>query len=161
MLYIYAHSSFFFSSRRRHTRSDRDWSSDVCSSDLQLALRALDLVRAAAARQPRLREVVHGGRARVRPLGPDPRRMRRETRRAPGSPGRAERRGVWGAISGPPMFSDEEDTMATVTVHGGASGLAQEVLVGPHRAVSDEPVADGGADTGPSPYDYLLIALGA
>src|SRR2546421_3266376 len=24
---------FFFSSRRRHTRSDRDWSSDVCSSD--------------------------------------------------------------------------------------------------------------------------------
>src|SRR5699024_11927609 len=27
--------SFFFSSRRRHTRSKRDWSSDVCSSDLQ------------------------------------------------------------------------------------------------------------------------------
>src|SRR5699024_6299886 len=26
---------FFFSSRRRHTRSKRDWSSDVCSSDLQ------------------------------------------------------------------------------------------------------------------------------
>src|SRR2546421_9625496 len=28
--------SFFFSSRRRHTRSDRDWSSDVCSSDLMI-----------------------------------------------------------------------------------------------------------------------------
>src|SRR5437868_13197831 len=27
---------FFFSSRRRHTRSKRDWSSDVCSSDLVL-----------------------------------------------------------------------------------------------------------------------------
>src|SRR5699024_12094698 len=27
-------SAFFFSSRRRHTRSKRDWSSDVCSSDL-------------------------------------------------------------------------------------------------------------------------------
>src|SRR6266496_5157823 len=27
-------SFFFFSSRRRHTRSLRDWSSDVCSSDL-------------------------------------------------------------------------------------------------------------------------------
>src|SRR5205809_7607516 len=26
--------SFFFSSRRRHTRCSRDWSSDVCSSDL-------------------------------------------------------------------------------------------------------------------------------
>src|SRR5699024_12037449 len=29
---------FFFSSRRRHTRSKRDWSSDVCSSDLCLLL---------------------------------------------------------------------------------------------------------------------------
>src|SRR5258707_11360778 len=28
--------SFFFSSRRRHTRYWRDWSSDVCSSDLEL-----------------------------------------------------------------------------------------------------------------------------
>src|SRR5690606_41061214 len=28
---------FFFSSRRRHTRFSRDWSSDVCSSDLQVA----------------------------------------------------------------------------------------------------------------------------
>src|SRR5699024_11614199 len=27
---------FFFSSRRRHTRSKRDWSSDVCSSDLAI-----------------------------------------------------------------------------------------------------------------------------
>src|SRR5690606_40486253 len=28
-------SYFFFSSRRRHTRFSRDWSSDVCSSDLR------------------------------------------------------------------------------------------------------------------------------
>src|SRR5690606_40431672 len=28
----------FFSSRRRHTRFSRDWSSDVCSSDLRAAL---------------------------------------------------------------------------------------------------------------------------
>src|SRR5438270_11932971 len=33
---------FFFSSRRRHTRFDCDWSSDVCSSDL-VALDAEDL----------------------------------------------------------------------------------------------------------------------
>src|SRR5207249_5997787 len=33
ILPFYSHS-FFFSSRRRHTRSKRDWSSDVCSSDL-------------------------------------------------------------------------------------------------------------------------------
>src|SRR5699024_11650240 len=31
---------FFFSSRRRHTRSKRDWSSDVCSSDLGLEMLA-------------------------------------------------------------------------------------------------------------------------
>src|SRR5699024_2440135 len=31
-----AYFLFFFSSRRRHTRSKRDWSSDVCSSDLNV-----------------------------------------------------------------------------------------------------------------------------
>src|SRR2546429_6129703 len=30
--------SFFFSSRRRHTRCSRDWSSDVCSSDLKVGM---------------------------------------------------------------------------------------------------------------------------
>src|SRR2546430_5321977 len=36
---------FFFSSRRRHTRFDCDWSSDVCSSDLKcLGLLALPLI---------------------------------------------------------------------------------------------------------------------
>src|SRR6266511_5465002 len=29
---------FFFSSRRRHTRFSRDWSSDVCSSDLEVTM---------------------------------------------------------------------------------------------------------------------------
>src|SRR5437868_8924302 len=33
-LLIFIFFFFFFSSRRRHTRSKRDWSSDVCSSDL-------------------------------------------------------------------------------------------------------------------------------
>src|SRR3989442_8437391 len=39
---------FFFSSRRRHTRCGRDWSSDVCSSDLfeRLFARALELQQA-------------------------------------------------------------------------------------------------------------------
>src|SRR5690606_40201315 len=31
---VYTYFVFFFSSRRRHTRFSRDWSSDVCSSDL-------------------------------------------------------------------------------------------------------------------------------
>src|SRR2546430_12714860 len=34
---------FFFSSRRRHTRFDCDWSSDVCSSDLRQISCSLDL----------------------------------------------------------------------------------------------------------------------
>src|SRR5256884_6140064 len=34
--YVVVASFFFFSSRRRHTRCSRDWSSDVCSSDLSL-----------------------------------------------------------------------------------------------------------------------------
>src|SRR5207245_4217492 len=34
---------FFFSSRRRHTRCYRDWSSDVCSSDLVIAIAVLTI----------------------------------------------------------------------------------------------------------------------
>src|SRR5206468_7942046 len=41
----------FFSSRRRHTRSDRDWSSDVCSSDLDEPGRAAACRAAGAARR--------------------------------------------------------------------------------------------------------------
>src|SRR5690606_41070822 len=33
-VYLVINVFFFFSSRRRHTRFSRDWSSDVCSSDL-------------------------------------------------------------------------------------------------------------------------------
>src|SRR5689334_23701113 len=33
---------FFFSSRRRHTRWNCDWSSDVCSSDLHIAISEAD-----------------------------------------------------------------------------------------------------------------------
>src|SRR5699024_11826687 len=41
--------SFLFSSRRRHTRSKRDWSSDVCSSDLGALDDVADLTHDAAA----------------------------------------------------------------------------------------------------------------
>src|SRR5437660_3322947 len=39
---VMLHSRFFFSSRRRHTRWPRDWSSDVCSSDLNRIRQARD-----------------------------------------------------------------------------------------------------------------------
>ena len=48
-----------------------------------------------------------------------------------------------------------------VIVRGGGAGFAQDVVVDQHhRLTADEPESAGGADTGPSPYDYLLVALG-
>ena len=47
-----------------------------------------------------------------------------------------------------------------VIVRGGATGFAQEIEIGAHRLTGDEPVAFGGTGTGPSPYDFLLAALG-
>jgi uncharacterized OsmC-like protein/fermentation-respiration switch protein FrsA (DUF1100 family) len=41
------------------------------------------------------------------------------------------------------------------------SKFQQTVSIGPHRLLADEPVAAGGEDTGPGPYDYLLAGLGA
>jgi putative redox protein len=37
----------------------------------------------------------------------------------------------------------------------------QSVTIGPHHFIADEPVAAGGLDTGPSPYEWLLAGLGA
>jgi putative redox protein len=51
--------------------------------------------------------------------------------------------------------------MGTVIVRGGATGFVQEVTVDRHRLLADEPEAAGGSDAGPSPYDYLLVALGS
>ncbi len=48
-----------------------------------------------------------------------------------------------------------------VTVRGSAEGFAQEITAGRHRLIADEPVAAGGTDRGPGPYDLLLAALGA
>lgn len=48
-----------------------------------------------------------------------------------------------------------------VTVTGSAAGFIQEIVVGPHRLVGDEPTAVGGTDAGPTPYDLILAALGS
>ena len=49
-----------------------------------------------------------------------------------------------------------------VTVRETRQGhLQQEIEAGAHRFLADEPVAVGGGDSGPNPYDLLLAALGA
>ena len=55
----------------------------------------------------------------------------------------------------------EAESPGVVVVYGATSSLAQEIVVGPHHLMADEPVAFGGTDSGPSPYDFLLVALGA
>ena len=59
------------------------------------------------------------------------------------------------------MATSEQAEPAHVIVHGTAAGFAQEVEVGSHELYADEPVSYGGTDTGPSPYDLLLAALGS
>src|SRR5207249_7078189 len=49
---------FFFSSRRRHTRSKRDWSSDVCSSDLNDSMPKIQAEAVSQRRSPVTREDV-------------------------------------------------------------------------------------------------------
>jgi len=54
-----------------------------------------------------------------------------------------------------------EPEEGVVVVRGAASGFAQEIVAGRHRLAGDEPVSVGGTDTGPTPYDLLLAALGS
>jgi putative redox protein len=48
-----------------------------------------------------------------------------------------------------------------VTVRTGKVGYHTEIHTRGHHLVADEPIAMGGADSGPTPYDYLTAALGA
>jgi putative redox protein len=48
-----------------------------------------------------------------------------------------------------------------VVVRGTGVGFAQEISARTHRLAADEPIANGGTDTGPTPYDLLLAALGS
>jgi len=48
-----------------------------------------------------------------------------------------------------------------VLVRGSGAAFSQEIVAGRHHLTADEPVAAGGKDTGPTPYDLLLAALGA
>jgi len=53
-----------------------------------------------------------------------------------------------------------EGPRITVVTETREGKFQQTVVVGPHRFLADEPVAAGGLDTGPGPYDLLTAALG-
>lgn len=55
---------------------------------------------------------------------------------------------------------DDERTAAVTVRDTRKGGLQQEVRAGRHRFLANEPAALGGLDTGPTPYDLLLAALG-
>ena len=59
------------------------------------------------------------------------------------------------------MGDDRINNLSPVIVRGTATGFAQKIQIGSHRLTGDEPVSFGGTDTGPSPYDLLLAALGS
>ena len=61
-----------------------------------------------------------------------------------------------------PPEVDVPDVTDGVVVMETRQGMYQNlVAAGPHRLLADEPVAVGGLDSGPGPYDLLLAGLGA
>ena len=59
------------------------------------------------------------------------------------------------------MATSDAPHETEVVVRGSARGFAQEISARSHTLVADEPIAHGGTDTGPTPYDLLLAALGS
>lgn len=68
---------------------------------------------------------------------------------------------AWAARYLPQAPADTAEAEHVVVRETGEGKFQNLVVVGPHRLIADEPVAVGGLDTGPNPYDYLSIALGA
>jgi uncharacterized OsmC-like protein/pimeloyl-ACP methyl ester carboxylesterase len=58
-----------------------------------------------------------------------------------------------------PRQGEVVESVTVTETHEGK--FQQTVIAGKHRMFSDEPESYGGLDSGPSPYDYLSIALGA
>ena len=59
------------------------------------------------------------------------------------------------------MSSHQVPHETKVVVRGSGRGFAQEISARSHRFLADEPIPNGGTDTGPTPYDLLLAALGS
>jgi putative redox protein len=57
-------------------------------------------------------------------------------------------------------MNTQTDNIETIVQESGKGKFAQEIIIRNHTLAGDEPVASGGNDLGPSPYDFLLAALG-
>jgi uncharacterized OsmC-like protein/fermentation-respiration switch protein FrsA (DUF1100 family) len=64
-------------------------------------------------------------------------------------------------VAAQPAASPSEAPRNVVVRETRAGKFQQTVTSGPHQMLADEPVAAGGQDTGPGPYDFLLAGLGA
>ena len=53
------------------------------------------------------------------------------------------------------------DTDKVVIVRGSAKGYEEQITVGRHHLTADEPIASGGTDRGPDPYQLIAAALGS
>jgi uncharacterized OsmC-like protein/alpha/beta superfamily hydrolase len=62
-------------------------------------------------------------------------------------------------VTEPRTVESPRDTVLVRETRAGK--FQQEITIGPHRLVADEPTSVGGDDSGPSPYDLLIAALGA
>jgi len=58
-------------------------------------------------------------------------------------------------------MTSDQPREGLVIVRGAADGFVQDVTAGAHQLRCDEPTSAGGTDTGPTPYDLLLAALGS
>ena len=68
-------------------------------------------------------------------------------------------------IEGPDRINDAEKVKGFAdgvrVSESGVGKFGQKILAGIHQLAADEPISVGGLDMGPSPYDYLSVALGA
>jgi uncharacterized OsmC-like protein/fermentation-respiration switch protein FrsA (DUF1100 family) len=70
--------------------------------------------------------------------------------------------GAWASKYVPDApFEPADETVGVLVRETGQGTYQNAIVAGRHRLIADEPVAAGGLDSGPTPYDYLAIALGA
>ncbi len=67
---------------------------------------------------------------------------------------------AWAGRYLPPAAADEPEEGVVAVRETGGGRFVQEVRIGAHRFLADEPRGVGGDDAGPSPYDLLAAALG-